>query len=165
MTILVGKPTHGLTCSFEQTSSEPKYSYDREVYTNTLLGVHLDGEQVDILTSLDLTLDDDVYVVWVDWDEGDSNGWDRGISHESLAVFKTREAATEFAEFIENDASKASNLEFRQGKTSLKTSDGQEFEIPSVLPWLGHMMSLRDIHVQQIQITPSRKPGSRIKFS
>lgn len=154
----------GLSCVFESETLLIRDNRKNKTSVHTLIGLHIDEEHPDLTTSLEVNEGDEIFVVWVDWNESDSDSSHAGHSVEALAAFKSRDCATKFALFLEQDFKDKENGVIRKKPVSFETKDGQKFEFSASLPWTGYGSRLRDIHVQKFGVTVNLR-NSRIKFS
>lgn len=95
----------GLSVTFEHTLVDSYYSTEeygdwREEYYNFFKSAKVITEHPDVVTTLPLKPDDEVYIVWAEWDTGDSFGCSKCNSYEVIGVFRDLDAAEELERFL-----------------------------------------------------------------
>jgi hypothetical protein len=83
----------------ERTSDETYGEWYSE-YKNTLAKIKFTESAPDVVTSLDVSVGDKLYIVWIEWSSGDSFGTSIRGNVETLGVFKDEQYALRFSEFV-----------------------------------------------------------------
>lgn len=163
----------GYSCNIEhelthQSRGKGKYADWKKEYSNRLKSVEPTNEYPDVTAPFELNAGDTAYVVWCEWNEGDSFGNAVNGGTEVVGIFKDKDAAVECAKWIdEDDQGYHDNNPACTKPRGFVTSDGQVFKFEGYCPWSGYFERLQKVHVQMVSISPDYGTGfsSRISFS
>lgn len=97
----------------------------------------------DVVSSLDITIGDPCYVVWVEWSSGDSFGSGYRNNSDAVAVFKTYEDADDLKNRIER---RSENDPYMIKYTA---KDGQEIDIYAG-GWTGYFETLESVNIEHV---------------
>lgn len=129
-----------------------KYGSWSAVYENKLNGISRNDQYPDITSTLDIQAGDDVYVVWCEWNSGDSFGNGQCAGYEAVGVFKDQKAAIEFAQWIDRQDRDSDSVSlYEEKKKVFKACDGQVFEF-GYMPWTGYFERLVKVHAQSVKM-------------
>lgn len=121
-------------------------------YENTLNSVSKTEEHPDIVSTFDIKEGEQAYVVWCEWNSGDSFGSGECSGYEAVGIFKDSHAAVTLANWIDKkDRNSESVSLYEEKKQSVKTSDGQVFAF-QYMPWTGYFERLVKVHVQAVHM-------------
>lgn len=116
-------------------------------------------EKPDVISSIDFNPGSLLYVVWAEWNSGDSFGVSHKGGTEAYGIFADYKSAIEFSEWLKNRdvplfilSSREKTVE-EKARCEFETSDGQSFDIVFI-PWIGYFESLHDIHITPVHLEP-----------
>jgi hypothetical protein len=149
---------------------------DDEYYKNTLIGISLVDSLPDITTTLDIKQGDSVYVVWVEFTDGDSQSMTYSGRVEELAVFTDINSAQQFRDIIKQspdlqefvldklttpenckraqqylDDNNLQEVDISNGFIIINTMDGQAFNF-TWFPWVGYYEKLEMVNITQTYV-------------
>ena len=112
-----------------------------------------DSKFPDVSSTVDLTKTPG-YLVWVEWDTGDSfSSTSRGHA-DCIALLSTESDAKKLKKYIENYKDQTKDYEFQKQKPNpfeFKASD--QVVTMSSVPWLGWFEKLAIVHIQPVSTT------------
>lgn len=146
---------------------------DDEYYKNTFNGITLVDSFPDITSTLDIKKGDEVYVVWVEFTDGDSQSMTYNGRVEELAVFTDINSAQQFRDIIKQspdiqefvldkltttenyanaqrylDDNNLSEVTILDEFITINTMDGQEFKF-TWFPWVGYYEKLEAVNINR----------------
>jgi len=134
-------------CLWSEHSGE-QYGDWHETWSNALIGIRKrtdpDKGYPDVVSEHDYPVGSDVYIVWCDYDEGDSFGWATSRGCEVAAITASSAVAEELAEWIRlrENHSYDDNVYNRK----FTASTGEVFEVETG-PWSGYFDVLNTVNV------------------
>lgn len=122
------------------------YGNWRKIYQNSFRGIVKVSEYPDLTSIHDLQEGDQCFVVWAEWNSGDSFGNALGGGAEAIAIFKNIADATECAKAIRkhHDDKRGEDASY---EFFFRASDGQEV-CYGFAPWSGYFEYLTHVHVE-----------------
>jgi len=124
--------------------SDAAYDYSwEESWSNSFERITKTDQYPDVNSIHDFAVGEQAYLVWADWNTGDSFGNGDRTYYESYALFKNQEDAYAYS----------SALEHARNGNDFKwvSSEGQVFE-NIYIPWHGYFESLGGVYVETVTI-------------
>ncbi len=117
-------------------------------YRNSLKNVSITEDYPDVVLPFKVELGSQVYVIWCEWNSGDSFGHGINSGYEAMAVFKDEASALEYSKWLDYLDRNKEEHDYRKKRTFV-TSDGQTFSFNGYAPWEGYFESLTQIHIHK----------------
>ena len=134
----------------ECQEAEKAYGPWHKSYQNSFVSLYKTDSVPDVVSDFDIHVGKTCYVVWLEYDIGDSFGESERGAVEVIGVFNDKKYAEELKNKIVKHYSLYLNEKLdcdeRYG-FHFKTSDGQQF-IYKFCPWLGYFEHLRSVYVE-----------------
>lgn len=145
----------GSRCENEIESDEEFGSWER-YYENWFEKISKAKDVPDVVSDFDFQKGETCYVVWAEYNSGDSFGTAENENVEVVGVFKDKKCAKELEKAIidlnhkyqHGDFANCENWEDKY-KFYFKTSDGQEFKYGHC-PWYGYFYDLQNVYVEEV---------------
>lgn len=141
-------------CENEIESDEEFGSWER-YYENWFESISKAKDVPDVVSDFDIQKGETCYVVWVEYNSGNSFGTAENENVEVVGVFRDKKCAKELEKAIVDLNRKCQLGEFDNCenwddtyKFYFKTSDGQEFKYGHC-PWYGYFESLSNVYVEE----------------
>lgn len=141
-------------CESEIESDEEYGSWER-YYSNCFEKIFRTKDVPDVVSDFDIQKGETCYVVWVEYNSGNSFGFAENENVEVVGVFKDKECANELAKAIEDLHHKYRRRKIENCETwddcykfYFKTSDGQEFKY-GACPWYDYFDVLNNVYVEE----------------
>lgn len=130
-------------CLESEQSMDP-YGEWSSRWDNSFIGIEraVDDKYYDIESTLDIDVDEGVFVVWLEYSSGDSFGFGHRSCVDVVGITRSREAAEALRHAINNITTDGFGL----GSLDCKLPDGQHIQLPHV-PWIGYFDRLEEVHV------------------
>jgi hypothetical protein len=96
-----------------------------------------------VFSPIDFKQGDDVFVLWLEWDSGDSFGWATNQYVDTVAIFDNEKDAYALENLIRKDAKEG----FKGTPLKYNSHDGQELSIYTS-SWTGYFDRLSNVHVE-----------------
>ena len=141
----------------EYEPDEEFSSWERS-YSNWFEKISKTKNVPDVVSDFDIQKGETCYVVWVEYNSGDSFGTAENENVEVVGVFKDKNCAKELEKAIEDLHHKFCIGEFENCETwddrykfYFKTSDGQEFKY-GLCPWYEYFNDLQNVYVEETEM-------------
>lgn len=130
-----------------------QYGSWSESYSNSIKSrIIKDPKFPDVTSTLDIERGERVFVVWVEYSNGDSFGHSHRGGTEAVAVFKDYRTAEELKNAIEGHSPDRNTSDWENKyKLKLKTSDGQELDIYTG-SWHDYFGGLDEVHIDDVLV-------------
>lgn len=135
--------------------SDEEYGGWEEYWDNSLSGeTLLVKENPDVVANFSAARGELLYVVWAEWSHGNSFGNAHNGGSEVFGIFRSKDAARELKEHLENlDYEEFISFSYNGPWTKdFKTSDDQVFQIPIMPPWVGYFENLEAVHIDSVVV-------------
>lgn len=124
-------------------------------YSNCFKKISKTKDVPDVVSDFDIQKGETCYVVWVEYNSGDSFGTAKNENVEVVGVFKNKECARELEKAIvdlnhkyqHGDVDNCGNW-VDSNKFYFKTSDDQEFKY-GLCPWYDYFNDLQNVYVEE----------------
>ncbi len=130
---------------FGDWSSSSSWSFKKIWYVDDI-----EKHYGDITSELDIKPGEEVYVVWVEYDTGDSFGYATCGSSDSVAVFKNYEAAEDFKKHIESEKYTPDPDKKYMYMNVYEALDGQKVHFYG--SWQGYFERLAEVHIEHTRV-------------
>ena len=117
--------------------SKEAYGSWSAVYSNSFASIRRTKNYPDIVSSIDVSVGGECFVVWAEWSSGDSFGTGTCSNVEPLAIFTDEVSAKVFVKIL---------LHTKSYTKRIITPDKQEHKINC--GWVGYFETLEDIHIE-----------------
>ena len=126
-------------------SSSSSWSFKKIWYVDDI-----EINYADITSELDIKPGEEIYVVWVTYDTGDSFGYASQGSSASVAVFKDFEAAEDFKKHIESEKYTPDQDKEYYYQNVYEALDGQTVHFYA--SWVGYFERLAQVNIEHTRV-------------